>query len=308
VHFCKGRLVTVETASAPFERPTSDATTLRAGQPDDAEQAGRICFEAFRALATVHNFPPDFPSAEVAAGVLADLLAHPRFYSVVAEQHGRIVGTNFLDERSTIAGVGPVTVDPGVQDSGVGTLLMLDVIERARAKSFPGTRLLQAAYHNRSLSLYTKLGFDVQEAVVTLQGPPIREEIPGFSVRPAREDDLDEMSRVCRAVHGHDRSGEVVDAVRQGSASVIVHDEAIVGYTTGIAYFGHSVATSNHALAALIAAAPAFAGPGFLLPVSNGSVFRWALARGLRVVQVMTLMTLGLYHQPRGAYLSSILY
>jgi predicted N-acetyltransferase YhbS len=144
VHFCKGRLVTVETASAPFERPTSDATTLRAGQPDDAEQAGRICFEAFRALATVHNFPPDFPSAEVAAGVLADLLAHPGFYSVVAEQHGRIVGTNFLDERSTIAGVGPVTVDPGVQDSGVGTLLMLDVIERARAKSFPGTRLLQA--------------------------------------------------------------------------------------------------------------------------------------------------------------------
>jgi hypothetical protein len=49
-------------------------------------------------------------------------------------------------------------------------------------------------------------------------------------------------------------------------------------------------------------------GPGFLLPVSNGDVFRWALARGLRVVQVMTLMTLGLYHEPRGAYLPSILY
>ncbi len=300
--------MTVGTASAPSARPTADATTLRAGQPGDAEEAGRICYEAFRALAAAHNFPPDFPSAEIAAGLLSDLLAHPGFYSVVAEQHGSIVGTNFLDERSTIAGIGPVTVDPGVQDSGVGTLLMLDVIERAGAKGFTGTRLLQAAYHNRSLGLYTKLGFDVQEAVVTLQGPPVGERVSGFSVRTASERDLEEMSTVCRAVHGHDRSGEVVDAIRQDSAAVVVHHGAIVGYTTGIAYFGHSVATSNHALAALIAAAPEFGGPGFLLPVSNGEVFRWALAQGLRVVQVMTLMTTGLYHEPRGAYLPSILY
>jgi hypothetical protein len=185
---------------------------------------------------------------------------------------------------------------------------MLDVIERARTRGFVGTRLLQAAYHNRSLGLYAKLGFDVQEAVVTLQGPPVGEQVPGYSVRAAGEDDLEQMSRVCRAVHGHDRSGEVIDAIRQGSASVVVHDAAIVGYTTGIAYFGHSVATSNQGLAALIAAAPEFDGPGFLLPASNGELFRWSLARGLRVVQVMTLMTLGLYHQPRGAYLPSILY
>jgi GNAT superfamily N-acetyltransferase len=300
--------MTVGTAPAPSERLSAEGTTLRPGRPEDAEQAGRICYEAFRALAAAHNFLPDFPSAEVAAGLLSGLIAHPGFYSVVAEQHGRIVGTNFLDERSTIAGVGPVTVDPEAQDSGLGTLLMLDVIERAREKGFVGTRLLQAAYHNRSLGLYTKLGFDVQEAVVTLQGPSVGEQVPGFSVRTASEDDLEEMSRVCRVVHGHDRSGEVGDAIRQGSASVVVHDGAIVGYTTGIAYFGHSVATSNHGLAALIAAASEFGGPGFLLPVSNGEVFRWALARGIRVVQVMTLMTLGLYNEPRGAYLPSILY
>ncbi len=298
----------VRIASAPSRRLTADGITLRPGRPEDAEQAGRICHEAFDALATGHSFPPDFPSAEIAAGVLSGLLTHPGFYSVVAEQDGRIVGTNFLDERSTIAGVGPVTVDPQAQDSGLGTLLMVDVIERARRKGFAGTRLLQAAYHNRSLSLYTKLGFDVQEALVTLQGPPVGEQVPGFSVRAASEDDLEETSRVCRAVHGHDRSGEVVDAIRQGSASVVVHDGAIVGYTTGIAFFGHSVATSNHGLTALIAAAPEFGGPGLLLPVSNGEVFRWALARGLRVVQVMTLMTVGLYNEPRGAYLPSILY
>jgi hypothetical protein len=83
---------------------------------------------------------------------------------------------------------------------------------------------------------------------------------------------------------------------------------AIVGYTTGVAFFGHSVASSNPGLAALIGAAAEFGGPGFLLPAGNGELLRWALGRGLRVVQVMTLMSLGLYQQPRGAFLSSILF
>ncbi|MDQ4081637.1 MAG: GNAT family N-acetyltransferase, partial [Actinomycetota bacterium] len=231
----------IRTAPAPAGPRRAGQTTLRPGRADDAEEAGRICYEAFRALAAEHNFPPDFPSAEIAARLLSGLLAHPGFYSVVAEQDGRVVGTNFLDERSTIAGVGPVTVDPGAQDSGLGALLMLDVVERARTKGFPGTRLLQAAYHNRSLGLYMKLGFDVREAVVTLQGPRVGDPVPGFSVRAARDDDLEETSRVCRAVHGHDRSGEVVEAIRQGSATIVEHDGAIVGYTTGVAYFGHSV-------------------------------------------------------------------
>ena len=37
---------------------------------------------------------------------------------------------------------------------------MAAVLQRAAAKNFPGVRLVQAAYHNRSLSLYTKLGFE----------------------------------------------------------------------------------------------------------------------------------------------------
>jgi predicted N-acetyltransferase YhbS len=284
------------------------ATRLRPGRADDAEEAGRICYEAFRTIAEAHGFPPDVPSPQAGAGLVAALVGHPRFYSVVAEQGGDIVGSNFLDERSTIAGIGPITIDPKVQDSGIGTLLMRDVIERARAGGFAGTRLVQAAYHTRSLSLYAKLGFDVQEALVTLQGPAIAEQVPGFTVRTARDDHLEEMNGLCRAVHGHDRAVEVGEAVRAGSASVVRHGGAIVGYTTGVAYFGHSVASSNPALAALIGAAAEFGGPGFLLPARNGELFRWAVGHGLRVVHVMTLMTLGLYQQPRGAFLPSILY
>ena len=75
--------------------------------------------------------PPDFRSPEHAAETLGRLLAHPRFYSVVAELDGRVVGSNFLDERSTIAGLGPITVDPGAQNAGVGRRLMLAAPRRA---------------------------------------------------------------------------------------------------------------------------------------------------------------------------------
>jgi hypothetical protein len=66
---------------------------LRPGTAADAAACGTICYEAFKAICTEHNFPPDFPSPEVASGVLSMLLTHPRFYSVVAEGEGRIVGT-----------------------------------------------------------------------------------------------------------------------------------------------------------------------------------------------------------------------
>ena len=292
----------------PPSGPTSGSLSLRRGTPADADTCGHICYEAFHSIAARHGFPPDFPSPSHAIATIGGLLANPGFYSVVAESGGRIIGSNFLDERSAIAGLGPITVDPGAQNSGVGRQLMLAALERASQKRLPGVRLLQSGYHNRSLSLYTSLGFNVREPVVTLQGPPVRVEVPGYGVRPASEQDLDACNRVCVVVHGHDRAGEVLEAIREGSAHVAEHGGRITGYTTGIAFFAHSVGETNEDLKALIAAASEFPGPGFLLPARNGDLYRWSLAHGLKVVQLMTLMTLGLYNEPAGAYLPSIRY
>ena len=88
--------------------------TLRLGTPDDADRCGTISYEAFKAIAEHHHFPPDSPSPQVAVANFARRLAHPGYYVVVAELDGRIVGSNVLDERSTIAGAGPTTVDPTV--------------------------------------------------------------------------------------------------------------------------------------------------------------------------------------------------
>ena len=282
--------------------------TLRPGTVEDAQRCGAICHDAFKAIADQHNFPPDFPSPAAATELLAMLLAHPGFHAVVAESDGRVVGSNFLDERSTVAGVGPITVDPSVQDRAVGRRLMQHVLDRATRRGFPAVRLIQAAYHNRSLSLYARLGFVAREPLSTMQGAPLAVQVPGYTVRPATERDVDVCNQVCARVHGHDRRGELRDALQQGTANVVEHGARITGYTTSIAFFGHAVGETNEALKALIGAAPAFPGPGFLLPTRNAALFRWCLDHGLRVVQPMTLMTIGLYNEPAGAFLPSILY
>jgi hypothetical protein len=77
---------------------------------------------------------------------------------------------------------------------------------------------------------------------------------------------------------------------------------------TGIGFFAHAISENNEGLKALILAAPAFTGPGFLVPTRNHDLFGWCLEHRLRLVKQATLMTMGLYNEPAGAYLPSILY
>jgi predicted N-acetyltransferase YhbS len=282
--------------------------TLRLGTPDDADRCGTICYEAFKAIAEHHHFPPDFPSPTVAAAIFVSRLSHACYYVLVAELDGRIVGSNVLDERSTVAGVGPITVDPTVQNRMIGRQLMQAALQRVAERHYPGVRLVQAAYHSRSLCLYTTLGFEVREPLVNLQGPPLAIHMPGYAVRRATEGDLDDCNALCRRIHGHDRSGELLEAIRDGTANVVEHGDRLTGYATVLGFPGHAVGESNADLKALIGAAAEFVGPGFLLPTRNGELFRWCLAHGLRVVQPMTLMSIGLYNEPRGVFLPSIIY
>jgi len=282
--------------------------TMRAGLPADANACGAICYQAFKAIAEEHHFAPDFPDTETAVGLMNFALANPGAWSIVAESDGKIVGSNFLWENPLIAGVGPITVDPGCQNTSVGRKLMEQVLERAAHLNLAGVRLVQAAYHNRSLALYTKLGFDVQEPLSVMQGAPLSVSFRGYLVRPATEADLGACNQLCLQVHGHDRNNELFGAIKTGTAVLVEHDGMITGYSTQAGFLGHTVATTNTGLKALIGAATNFPGPGFLLPSRNAAVLRWCLQQGLRVVQPMTLMSKGLYNSPAGAFLPSVLY
>lgn len=229
------------------------------------------------------------------------------FYCVVAESEGRIVGSNCLDGRSLIAGIGPITVDPDAQNLGVGRKLMKVVMDRAQEEHPAGMRLVQAAYHNRSLSLYTTLGFDVREPLSCVQGRPRDRNVPGCVVRPALGD-LEACNALSRRVHGFDRSTELADSIHKKTACAVERAGRVTGYATVLAFFGHATAESNLDLQALIASAESFGGPGILVPSRNSALLRWCLANGLQVVQPLNLMSNGLYNDPAGAWLPSVLF
>jgi predicted N-acetyltransferase YhbS len=285
---------------------TSTRLTVRRGHAEDASACGAICHDAFAEIAGKHNFPKDFPSQEAAIGALSGMLASA--FSVVAEADGRIVGSNFLHGGPAIYGVGPITVDPSVQDGGTGRLLMQAVLDRASEVGASGVRLLQDTFHNRSFALYTKLGFQMRTTTSVMQGPTPPPEPGGPLTRPATLEDLSGCNQLCSAVHGHDRGEELRGAILQGTAMLAERSGRVVAYTSGVNFFGHSVAETNDDLKALIAATPAYLGPGFLVPNENTELLRWCYDKGFRMTKSMTLMTLGLYNLPEGKYLPSVLF
>jgi hypothetical protein len=199
-------------------------------------------------------------------------------------------------------------VSPALQNEGAGRALMQATLKRANERGFIGIRLLQAGYHSRSLGLYTTLGFDAREQLACMQGPAVGKTLAGRTVRTATARDLAECNRLCLRIHGHERGGELADAIAQGTARVAEHGGRITGYASCVAYFGHAVAESNDDLKALIAAADSFPGPGFLVPTRNAELMRWCLGEKLRITQTMTLMTIGFYNEPTAAWLPSVIY
>ena len=285
---------------------------LRPIEPGDAEAAARITYEAFAGIHDRHRFPRDFPTLDMARGLVGAFSAHPHIWGVVAESGGRVIGSNFLDERGPIRGVGPITVDPQAQAAGVGRLLMEAVIERGAPGE--GIRLLQDSFNTSSLALYSSLGFRVEEPVALISGTPSVAPRPGVEVRPLAEGDIADCEELCLSVHGFARTRELRDALASPGLhpQVALGEGRIVAYAATLDEFGaaHAVAESEDDMAALIAGGVGRGSPpaSFLLPLHQHDLLRWCLAAGLRIVKPMTYMVMGPYERPRGAWIPSVLY
>ncbi|HZI20850.1 MAG TPA: GNAT family N-acetyltransferase [Pyrinomonadaceae bacterium] len=284
--------------------------TIRPAAPDDAEDCGRIIYEAFKNIAERHNFRPDFPSIEAATQLAGGFIADPSVFGVVAESGGRVVGSNFLWEWDDIRAVGPITVDPGVQARGTGRRLMEAVIERGRAAA--GVRLVQDSFNTASLSLYASLGFDVREPLALMEGTPRSAPPDGYEVRPMRDEDLDTVGDLSRRVHGFDRTGELKGLAPMLRPFVALREGRLAAYVSAPGFWplNHAVAESDEDMQALLSGAAAQTEQplAFLLPTRQAALFRWCLREGLRVVKPMTLMTTGEYSEPRGSYFPSVGY
>jgi ribosomal protein S18 acetylase RimI-like enzyme len=286
----------------------SSGVRIRRATVADAPIAGEIFFKAFEGISRAHNFPPDIPDLETGKFLMGHIFSSPTNYSVVAEIDGEVVGSNVIGEDNEIAGIGPITIRPDVQERDLGRMLMRAVMDHAAEGRFPGTRLVQAAFNMRSLSLYTKLGFEVREPLVCIQGTTPKKQVPGYFVRKANDGDAERCNELCRRVHGHTRAGDVLDALQEGSLRVCEREGKLTGYTTSIGFIGHSVGETNGDIIALVSTAEKIELAGMLVPMRNTEIFQWCLANGLRGTQPLTLMSVGLYNEPKGAWLPSILY
>jgi predicted N-acetyltransferase YhbS len=300
------------TDQAAARREGTAPLQLRPAEPADADAVARIIFEAFAGIHDRHRFPRDFPTLDAAGAVAHAFLAHESIWGVVAERGGRVVGSNFLDERGPVRGVGPITVDPAEQESGIGRRLMEAVTDRSAGAT--GTRLLQDAFNTRSMALYATLGFEIREPVVLIGGRPRPVPPSDVEVRPLRREDLDECESLHRAVHGFERTAELGDALESPVVDpfVAIRGGRIVGYVAGVTFFAaaHGVAETEADLFALVAGALATtdAEASFLLPVRQSRLFGACLGAGLRVLKPMSYMTLGEYRRPEGAWFPSVLY
>ena len=196
---------------------------LRPATPDDLASVGPVLYAAFRSISDRHRFPPDFDSPETARSVASLLLNHPKFCGVIAEDEGRILGSNFIDLRSPIVGLGPISVDPEVQNRGIGRQLMVAAMDEAKRQGCAGIRLVQLAYHNRSLCLYTTLGFRSRYPLSIMQGKPLGQRFAGYDVRPGAAAEADACNALCRRVHGMERRQEVEEFIGQSSLMVVEH-------------------------------------------------------------------------------------
>jgi ribosomal protein S18 acetylase RimI-like enzyme len=288
--------------------------TLRKPLPADVPELARICYEAFKCFHERHGFTPDIPSVDMAQQFLGMMVSHPKFWGVVAaEADGKIVGSNFLDERDPIVGVGPITVDPASQARGVGKQLMQAVIRRWRETGGPGIRLLQDAFNTASMSLYTSLGFESKEPVALVRGSCRSKPRSDSESRRLTEADLPACADLCRRTHGFDRAGELRDAINSPFAPIgLDRGGRIVAYCSSPNFWipNHGVAETNQDLFDLLTGASSLTGQPvwFLLPIRNAELFRWALSEGLRVMKPMTLMAIGQYQEPRGSFFPSVAY
>jgi predicted N-acetyltransferase YhbS len=281
---------------------------IRPVAPADKPSCGRILFEAFQDIADRHAFPRDFATPEIAS-VVMDFLIDSCF-GVVAERDGEILGSNFLKEGDPVVAVGPISVDPQLQESGVGRRLMQAVIDRGRDAT--GIRLVQDAFNRTSMALYASMGFDVREPLVLLSGAPASSPPADIEVRPLVESDIDPCSELCERVCGVMRTQELRAALGRLAAFVAIREGRVTAYATTLEFWpaAHGVAESDRDLQALLLGAASARGRpiSLILPSRQAELFRFCLAEGLRILKPMTLMSMGPYQDPRGRFFPSVGY
>ena len=279
--------------------------------PADAAELGRICFDAFQNISERHGFENDFPSPEFATMVVGGSISAENIYSVCARLDGELAGSNFLTLRDEVGGVGPVSVDPPKQGHGIGRKMMMNLLEHAREDGIERVRLVQDAFNVTSMSLYASLGFDSKHPLGLLELRSATR--PNDNIRPMTEEDYDNADDLCRNIYKVSRRNDLPSATRFGGRALVIERGGRMRGYIAPSIVGHGVAETDDDMLALMAEAGRHAADAplplsMICPLTEGGLFRGALAAGHRLKKMMNLMAIGPYEEPEGAWLPSVLY
>jgi ribosomal protein S18 acetylase RimI-like enzyme len=288
--------------------------TIRAPKVSDIDPCGRIMFEGFKKINESRGYENiEVPDPRIGRQLAAFCIKNPSYWGAVAELDGKVVGSTFTDERNKeICGYASISVDTSIQGRGIGSRLVNAAFERSRSRGSKCIRFLQHTFNNYSLGLYTTLGFKVKELVVLLGSKIMERGSRDIEIRKMTSGDLNECAALCKKVYGFERTGELRDSLYLFNPFVALRDGNITAYVSSPDTWcqNHGVAeTDNDMITLLQGIRSEMTKPLYIfVPAKQTEFFRKCLDMGWRLVKPFTLMSIGKYHQPKGCYLTSIVY
>lgn len=273
--------------------------TVRDAAPTDQSATAEIIYGAFHQLDERHNVPAYMNTMEDANIVASHLYGIPKIHGYVAEDDGQVVGIGFLHDIGDAGmGISPLAVAPQAQARGVGQAILDRMIERAGGAS---VRLLQDAFNNSTLALYSRYGFVVREQVTCVKGQPGRESSSDGLTITHDSDPAGTSEALYRQIMGFNRPSFP-------TRPVMAHRGAdLAGFIAPGTEYPYAVADNEETLRALIAglATELDAQITAAIPAAHAETLRWMLDRDGRVIRSMNLMVRGPYTRPNGARLNS---
>eukprot|EP00756_Hemistasia_phaeocysticola_P044662 Hpha_TRINITY_DN18456_c0_g1::TRINITY_DN18456_c0_g1_i1::g.165440::m.165440 len=283
----------------------------------DVEQAGAVVYAAFRKGADDARAFSGTAESPARSLEVVDYTVKRKAGSRVAvdEDTGKVVGFCGVQPIGReLVGLGPIAIDIACQSGGYGRLLLqstLDALPPAHS-----VRLTVDTYNNVSYSLYSKHGFTARGMLTIVKrevsaGEPKEVPVPeGVRVVPLAEEHITACSALAREIARCDRDVEIESAARGDftdpygasfSLAAVTEQGAVVGYTTGLSYSGHTVSRSPEVFKALVGHTlrEAFKAEQLVrvpLPFSEmPGMAEWFLGLGFRLVKHLILMTRGPY-------------
>jgi len=297
-------------------------------EADSAEYA-KLLHRSFNAWYAARGWPQDYFSCtprdvEIFFQVYNDLSPGCSF-TAVHRHSGELMGGCFYHPRETHMSLGIMAVSPYYFGHGVGRALVDAITEECRKQSYDSLRLVGSAMNMDSFSLYNRSGFvprdSFNDMVVPVPAAGIGKTVRGRNrVRPARRDDIGEMTRIEEAVSGLRRKRDYAYAIenQRGLFRLSVYennDGGLDGFLMSCRHpalnmIGPGVArTQGIALALIMAELDRFRGmsPLILIPMRKRKIVEALYGLGGRNVETHLLQVRGSFRATRGVNIPSFL-